>query len=333
MSLPSKMHALTLHQPQQDFSLQQDSLVLPTIGDRQLLIKVEYAGLNPVDTKLAYHGHTQWQYPHIPALDGVGVVVDSFVAHCPLIGKRVMWHGDLTKHGALAQYVTVDAHAVAVVPDCISPRDAATLPCAGMTAALALCKLQLKAGETILIEAGAGGVGQFAIQLAKAQELTVYTTASKSNHKYLKKLGADEVFDYKDPQLALKLERALGVQRLDGVLDAVGGESTERNIKLLKFNGQIACLNPLPSLEQALLFAKSPTIHVVSLGGAWLSNDICAQHKLGMKGEHLLSLLAQQTIRVPPISVIDFNAQAVTSAMHNQLTGGVCGKQIVEINI
>ncbi|MTV64494.1 zinc-binding dehydrogenase, partial [Streptococcus pneumoniae] len=84
------------------------------------------------------------------------------------------------------------------------------LPCAGMSALIALDKLQLTEGDSILIEAGAGAVGQFAIQFAKQRGATVFTTASKRNHKLVKQLGSDVVFDYADKKLSDKLRKELG---------------------------------------------------------------------------------------------------------------------------
>lgn len=331
-NITDKMSALALNEVGTDFKLTEQTLSVPKLTDKQLLIKVEYTGLNPVDSKLANSGHGKWQYPHVPGLDGVGIVVDSYTEHCPLIGKRVMWHSDLTKAGALAEYMVIDAHAVAQVPDEVDAAIAAAIPCAGMTALLTLCKLQVEEGETILIDAGAGAVGQFAIQLAKNKGLTVLTTASKSNHAFLSKLGADFVFDYKDPELVLKIKQALGVTPLDAVIDMMGGELTARNIDLIRFNGKVACVNGLSPQDQGLLFSKSPSIHIISLGGAWLSNDMCAQHKLSIKGEQLLEMVKNKELKVPDLSIIDFDAGAVTKAMHAQLKGGVFGKQIVKVS-
>ncbi|MBO9491639.1 zinc-binding dehydrogenase [Endozoicomonas sp. G2_1] len=331
-SANSTMSALALASAGDSFKLAQVTLPTPQLAAGQVLIKVEYAGLNPVDTKLAKVGHQSWQYPHVPALDGVGIVVESEQKHCPLLGKRVLWHSDLTKQGALAQYIAMDAHALAIVPEQIPPADAVTIPCAGMTAMLALCKLSLEAGQTILIEAGAGAVGQFAIQLAKAKGLTVLATASKRNHKLLKGLGADDVFDYREPDLPERINKALGYQPLDAVLDSVGGESTARNISLLKFNGKIACLNPLPIIDQGLLFAKAPAINMISLGGAWLANDLCAQQKLSMMANHLLELIADKALRTPEVTLMPFNPKCLTAAMHNQLKSGLLGKQVARVS-
>ena len=329
------MKALVLEQAGENFSLTQKSVPTPEPAEGQLLVKMEYAALNPVDTKLALSGHSQWQYPHIPLLDGVGKVVASgdghSRAHNPLIDERVLWHADLTKAGVLAEYAVIDSHAVATVPDEIEPRAAATIPCPGMTAALSICTLSAQAGDKILIEAGAGAVGQFAIQLAKINNLTVYTTASKQHHKYLKDLGADYIFDYKSKNLVKDIKLTLGHERLDMVLDTIGGDVTARDIELLKFNGDIACLNSLPEIDPDLMFTKSPSIHMISLGGAWLANDMCAQQKLGLKGSCLLDLVVKKQLKLPEIHEIPFDAEQVTAAMRRQLAGGLFGKQVVKI--
>lgn len=329
---PDTMKALVLEQAGEDFALTQIVVPTPDPAEGQLLVKMEYAALNPVDTKLALRGHSQWQFPHIPLLDGVGKVVASGDEPSPILGERVLWHADLTKPGVLAEYAVIDAHAVSVVPECIEPSAAATIPCPGMTAALSLCTLSAQAGDKILIEAGAGAVGQFAIQLAKINNLTVYTTASKEHHAFLKCLGADFVFDYKNKNLVKKIQQTLGHERFDLVLDSVGGDVTARDIELLKFNGGIACLNGLAEQDPNLMFTKAPSVHMISLGGAWLSNDMCAQHKLGLKGSCLLDFVVKKQLKLPDTIEIPFDAAQVTQAMHRQLAGGLFGKQVVKIS-
>lgn len=325
------MKALVLPEAGNEFALTQCTMPIPQLTGKQVLIKVEYVGLNPVDSKLASSGHPEWHFPHIPGLDGVGIVIDSYTQTCPLIGKRVMWHGDLTRQGAVTEYAVVEAHAVSIVPEAVLPEQAAAIPCAGMTALVSLCKLQLQAGETLLVDGGAGAVGQFAIQLAKQRDVTVYATASKKNHAYLKKLGADEVFDYRDPNLVCQLKKTMGLGSLSAVLDCIGGELTERNIELLHFGGRIACLNGIPDINQDLLFKRAPTVHVIALGGAWLSKNICAQHQLSIKGDHLLKDVMEKRLKLPEIHSVAFDSESVTQAMHAQLQGGVFGKQVVKV--
>jgi len=326
------MNALVLDQATADYQLRMHQLPIPQLSDGMLLVKVEYAGLNPVDSKLARSGVASWHYPHVPVLDSVGTIVETASPIGQLAkGKRVMWHADLSKQGVLAEYALVPCHAVSPVPDSISPEAAATLPCPGMTAALSICRLGISDGDSVLIEAGAGAVGQFAIQLAKAKGARVLTTASHPHHSYLKKLGADEVFDYKAKDVDQALQLAVGPTGLDAVIDSVCGDNTSRDIDLRKFGGKIAILNELPAINPGLLFTKSPAIHIISLGGAWLDNDLCAQQNMSFMGNLLLEQVADGRLKVPEIIPVAFDAEAVTRAMHRQLAGGLFGKQVVKI--
>lgn len=328
--MTKQMRALVLEQPASDFKLTTRDMPVPIRNEGQLLVKVEYVGLNPVDSKLAKSGFPSWQYPHIPGLDAVGTVVESNTCCSPSIGDRVMWHADLSQQGGLAEYALVPCYAASIVPNDIPAQVAATLPCPAMTAALAICRLGVTEGDSLLVEAGAGAVGQFAIQFAKEKGALIFATASKQHHSYLKKLGAEEVFDYKAKDVDNKLKLAVGHTGLDAVIDSVGGNTTIRDIGLLRFGGSIACLNDLPSLDNGLLFSQSPSIHVISLGGGWLSNDLCAQQNMSFVGNLVLEKLQQQKLVTPEVLDIPFDAEAVTEAMHRQLAGGLFGKQVVK---
>lgn len=330
--LPKMMRAIALLEPNEAMSISELTLPVPECDDNELLVKVEYVGLNPVDASLAQKGSSHWQYPHILGLDAVGTVVKAQKGVYPNVGDRVMWHASLAEQGALSEYTKVPNYAVSVVPAEVQAIEACALPCAGMTALIALEKLRVIEGETILIEAGAGAVGQFAIQFAKQRGADVFTTASKRNHKLLKQLGADAVFDYHDKKLCEKIRRELGPQGFDAVLDSIGGENTVRNIELMRFCGRIACLKALPCMEQTLLDKKGPTISIVSLGGAWLDNSLCAQQKMGFMSSLLLESLATGKIQLPAIHPVDFTATSITEALQRQLAGGFTGKQVVKIN-
>ena len=330
--LPSTMRALALLEPNDAIALSELSVPVPSPEGNELLIKVEYVGLNHGDANFAKQGFCKWHYPHVLGHDAVGVVVLANKGVFPGVGARVVWHASLGDQGVLSEYTTVPNYAVSVVPDNVSPADAATLPCSGMTALIALDKLQLSEGDSLFIDAGAGGVGQFAIQFAKQRGATVFTTASKHNHKLLKQLGADVVFDYKDPKLEDKIRRELGPQGFDAVLDCIGGDTTIRNVELMRFCGRIACLNELPKFEQELMFRRAPNIGIVSLGGAWLANSLCAQQKLSFMGNLLLDNAARGEIKLPQIHAVDFTAEAVSAALNKQLAGGFTGKQVVQVS-
>jgi len=330
-TVPQTMSAVVLAEPNQDISLAEITLPVPECTDNEVLVKVEFVGLNPLDGQYAQSGFEQWQYPHVLGLDAVGVVVKAPLGIYPNVGDRVMWHASLADQGVLSEYAKVPNYAVSVVPDSVSAEQAATLPCAGMTALIALEKLQISDGDTLFIEAGAGAVGQFAIQFAKQRGADVFTTATKHNHKLVKCLGADAVFDYQDKNLLAKIQRALGPQGFDAVIDSVGGDNTIRNLNLMRFCGRIACLKPLPALEQSLLFRKAPNISIVSLGGAWLVNSLCAQQYMSFMSKQLLENLENSTLHVPEINAVDFSSAAISAALNKQLAGGFTGKQVVRV--
>jgi NADPH:quinone reductase-like Zn-dependent oxidoreductase len=332
-SIPSLMHAIALERANEQLDLIDIEIPVPECGDNELLIKVEAVGLNPRDAKFVESGFCNtWKSPHIVGIDAVGIVVKSQKGVFPTVGQRVMWHANVSGPGVLSEYTKVPNFAVSVVPKRITANEAATLPCAGMAALIALEKLHIIEGTTLLVEAGAGAVGQFAIQLAKQRGADVFTTASKRNHKLVKKLGADAIFDYKDKKLCEKMSRELGAQGFDAVLDTVGGDSTIRNVELMRFSGRIACFKPLPVFEQSLLNRKAPNIGIISLSGAWLANSLFAQQKMSFMGNLLLEELSKGEIKIPEISLVDFNAKSVSVALNKQIAGGFTGKQIVQVS-
>ncbi|WP_077339971.1 zinc-binding dehydrogenase [Pseudocolwellia agarivorans] len=329
--LPSTMQAIVLEQPNEDMNLSKIELPLPLCDENEILVKVESVGLNPLDAQFAKTGFCKWEYPHVLGLDAVGTVVQANKGLFPSVGDRVMWHSSLAQQGVLSEYAKVANYAVSLIPESITSNTAATIPCSGMSALIALEKTQVSEGDTVFIEAGAGAVGQFAIQFAKQRGADVFTTASKHNHKLVKKLGADEVFDARDKKLCEKIRAVLGPQGFDAVIDTIGGEATVRNIELMQFCGRIACLKTLPAFEPELMFRKAPNISVVSLGGAWLANSLCAQQHMSFMNKLLLENVANGNISVPEIFAISFDAESVSAALRRQLNGGFTGKQIVEI--
>src|ERR1700675_2119099 len=151
------------------------------------------------------------------------------------VGDEVFAVCDVGQEGAYAEKIAIKAAIVARKTDRLSHVDAAALALAGLTA---ICTvedtLKLKAGETILIQGGAGGVASFAIQLAKRLGARVITTASASNHDYLRKIGADEIIDYN----AVDFTKV--VRDCDAVFDTVGGDVAQRSFAVLKSGGRAA---------------------------------------------------------------------------------------------
>ena len=162
-------------------------------GEGQLAVKVISTALNPVDYQLIKSGNRAWSYPHYTGVDLAGEVVEVGQGVRGFeVGDRVACHTDLTQKGSFAEFTVIEAVAAAKIPKGVSYDQAAAILCAGMTAYQAIIqKLNHTDKRTILIHGGAGGVGGFAIQLAKELGLKVFSTASTINHSWIKSLGAD----------------------------------------------------------------------------------------------------------------------------------------------
>jgi NADPH:quinone reductase-like Zn-dependent oxidoreductase len=151
------------------------------------------------------------------------------------VGDEVFAVCDVGQEGAYAEKIAIKASIVARKPASISHVDAAALALAGLTALVSIeDTLKLRAGETILIQGGAGGVASIAIQLAKHIGARVITTASAANHAYLRGIGADQIIDYNVQDFTKT------VSDCDAVFDTVGGDVTQRSFAVLKPGGRAA---------------------------------------------------------------------------------------------
>src|SRR5216683_2520023 len=207
---------------------------VPAAGE--VLIKIHAAAVNPVDWKVRA-GHLKdmlkYQLPLIPGWDAAGVIEDVGAGVARLKrGDEVYTRPDISRDGTYAEYITVREPEVALKPKSLDHVHAAAIPLAALTAWQALFDAGgLSAGQRVLIHAAAGGVGSFAVQLAKWKGAYVIGTASAHNHEFLRGLGADETIDY----TAVRFEDA--VQDVDLVLDAMAGETQKRSWKTLKPGG------------------------------------------------------------------------------------------------
>ena len=295
--LSSTMRAIALAKANPELALMEIDVPVPHRETGHHLIKVEAVGLNPVDAKLALNGTDFWSYPHTVGLDAVGIVVDCDNGAVPSVGKRVMLHSSLLAQGVLSDYIVAPSYALIEVPDSISPEVAATVPCAGLTAYITLERLNLNEEQTLLIEGGSGAVGQFAIQIAQRLGYRVITTASPDKFAFLRSLGAEHVIDYQANDIVSQIMAITMERGVDAVIDAVGGHVTSRAVEMLRFAGSVACLVDYEPIDHKLLFRKAPQLISISLGGAWLSNDMCSLLKMALIGNKMMTCISKGDIK------------------------------------
>ncbi len=217
----------------------------PLLGPDGVLVEMRAASVNPVDWKIV-GGGLQGAFPHhfplIPGWDVAGVVRAVGPAVTQVApGDRVLAYDreDHVQNGTYAELTTVPERAVAKIPDGVDDVTAGALPLAGLTALQLVEATGVSAGDTVLVHAAAGGVGQFAVQLARLRGATVIGTASERNHEHLQTLGATPVA-YGDG--LVERVRAIAPAGVDVVLDFVGGEALAATPELLAPDGRVGSI-------------------------------------------------------------------------------------------
>lgn len=203
----------------------------------QVLVDIHAASVNGADWKVREGKTNQLtSFPYILGRDFSGVIctVGSQVTDLK-VGDAVFGVCPRDHEAAYAEKIAINANMVALKPDAISHVEMASVSLIGLTALVSIeDELQLKSGETILIQGGAGGVASFAIQLAKHIGADVITTASAKNHPYIESLGADQIIDYRNQDFT-HIGRVC-----DAVFETVGGETALQSFKVLKKGGRAA---------------------------------------------------------------------------------------------
>jgi NADPH:quinone reductase-like Zn-dependent oxidoreductase len=245
------MRAIQIHEFGGPEVLKLEDAPRPKPAADEVLIKVYATGVNPIDWKIregARKDRFPTNFPLILGWDVSGVIeeVGKDVMNFKK-GDEVYSRPDPTKNGTYAEYVGVKANLVNRKPNSIGHVKAAAVPLAGLTAWQGLFDHgKLQAGEKVLIHGASGGVGSFAVQFAKWKEAYVIGTSSEKNIDFLKKLGVDEVIDYKKENFEDRLHD------IDLVFDMVGGETQKRSLKVLKNGGRlVTTLKPENEKEAA----------------------------------------------------------------------------------
>lgn len=249
MEAASSMKAIRIHSYGGPEVLNYEDAPRPTPGPGQVLVRVCAAGVNPIDWKIReglLKDSLKYKLPFIPGWDLSGTVEAvgrSVYRFKP--GDSVFSRPDISRDGAYAEFTVVDEPLLAKKPRSLDHLHAAGIPLAAMTAWQALFEgAQLKRKDRILIHAGSGGVGGFAVQLAKWKGAHVIATCSTANVEFVKGLGADEVVDYRQADFA-------HMKHVDAVLDTLGGEVQERSWKIIKPFGVLVSIVSQPSAETA----------------------------------------------------------------------------------
>jgi NADPH:quinone reductase-like Zn-dependent oxidoreductase len=227
----------------------------PLVGPDSVLIRVRAAGINPVDYKIR-QGNLAGRIPHvlplIPGWDVAGVVEQAgpaVTAFAPGDDVYAYCRKDFVRDGTYAELVAVRDYAVAPKPSGLSFEEAGGVPLAGLTALqIVRDEMGVGPGDRVLVQAAAGGVGSFAVQIAKDAGAHVIATASAANHDYLRDLGADEVVDYtaEDVVAAVRDRHPDGIE---AVVDLVGGDVQERSADVLADGGRLGSIAQPPDRE------------------------------------------------------------------------------------
>jgi NADPH:quinone reductase-like Zn-dependent oxidoreductase len=244
------MRAVQIHGYGGPDVLQVEEATRPAPAEDELLIRVHAAGVNPLDWKLrsgfyklplefreraGYTPQPSGPFPFIPGFDMAGVVEATGASVKEFAPGDKVYASPMG--GGYAEYVAVAAHDAAHMPQSLDFVPAAAMPVASATAWQALFEtMKLEAGHRLLIHGAAGGIGSFAVQLAKWRGAHVIGTASTQKLEYLRQLGADEVIDY----TSTRFEEV--VSGVDAVLDIVGGDIQRRSLRVLKPDGVLVTI-------------------------------------------------------------------------------------------
>lgn len=261
------MQAMVIEKYGKNVPLIQKEMPAPQIGDHDVLVEIHAASLNPIDFKIK-EGKVKlllnYKMPLILGNDFSGVVVKvgkQVNAYKP--GDEVYGRPRKDRIGTLAEYIAVHEEDISLKPQNLNFEEAASIPLVGLTTYQAFYDiLKLQKGQKILIHAGSGGVGTFAIQLAKLMGAYVATTASDRGYELVQSLGTDRIINYRKEHFEEMLSE------YDAVYDTLGGEVLEKSFQVLKPHGKIVSISGLPNArfgrEANLGWLKTTLLSIVS---------------------------------------------------------------------
>ena len=309
------MKAIVIEKYGEAEELIEKELPKPAVKANQVLIEMHATSINPIDWKLRA-GYMKdaipFEFPLILGWDAAGIVseigeeVTDFKVGDEVFARPAM------ENGTYAEYVAVDENLVALKPKNLTFQEAASTPLAGLTAWQCLVDFgEIKAGDKVFIQAGSGGVGSFAIQIAKAFDAHVISTASGKNEAFLKELGVDEFINYETTDFAEVVKDA------DIILDTMGGEILEKSHDIVKKGGRLVSIAGEPNAEKV----KANGIKAESL---WLNPN-------GKQLAELGELMEQGKVKSHIGHTFSLSAEGLRDAHKLSATHHAKGKIVIEV--
>jgi NADPH:quinone reductase-like Zn-dependent oxidoreductase len=294
--------------------LELTELPTPVIGEGEVLVQIKAISINPVDAKTragkGMAAKLKGENPMILGWDIAGIVTESRAEEFEA-GDEVSGMVNFPGHGrAYAEYVAAPADQLALKPGTVNFESAAAATLAALTPWQAFSDHgRLRAGQRVLIHAAAGGVGHFAVQIARHIGAYVIGTASAENKDFVLGLGANECIDYK----AQRFEEV--VKDIDFVLDPIGGENTERSLAVMRKGGTIVSLVGMSDAIKEK--AKAKGIFGMAMGVQSSGEDM----------QHIAQLLGDGALRAEVSKVFPFEQMAEAHLAVE--TGKTRGKVVV----
>jgi NADPH2:quinone reductase len=313
--------------------LQIGELPVPQPGPGEVRLRVMISGINPSDTKgrAGWRGQTAMPFPRIiPHQDGSGVIdaVGAGVSESRL-GERV-WLYEAQRgraYGTAAEYVVVPSGNAVRLPESVSFTDAACLGVPAMTAHRCLFADGPIAGKTVLVTGAVGGVGQYAVQLAKWAGATVLATVSSAEKaQQARAIGADNAIDYRTEDVAARIQELTAGAGVDRIVEVAFGANLPVSLQVLKTNGVIATYSsdadPTPTIPFGQLLGKDITVRFVLV---YVMGDAAHQDAIRDITAALEAGLLQ------PVAVQRYSLNEIAVAHETVETGHTAGKVLIDL--
>lgn len=328
------MKALIIQEPGSIDGLKlENNIDIPVPNSDEVRVEVKAVGLNPSDFQtIEFMKEVSQEETTVLGLDVAGIVdeVGDNVTEFKK-GDRVFYLREISnKNGGFAEYSITKANHLVKLPDNVSFEVAASSPGAGFTAFKAVeQKLRPLSGKSILIHGGAGGVGGYAIQLAKLRGLTVYTTCLGRDKEYVKDLGADIAIDFQNENVYDIINdqtKGLGVNY---ILSTIGTAGATKDLEILSFDGEMVVTSGFPDFSKVKFYEKQLSIHEIALGLALSSEDEATQKMIQTIGTEFVKLLSQGDVKPPKIEIV--NLEEVPKKLKEIKAGNIVGKVVATI--